>query len=117
VLYPTLALVTRWEVMFFLVGLCLIIAFKLLTGQINTRYLLYGIRQDGTRYFSPMRVQLLVATLGIALEYLLKAAQAPTGTMPNLPDSSLEVLGLSNAAYLGSKGWAAFKKKLTREGN
>ena len=51
----------RWEVILFVFGLAAIVAIKMLTGGINTRYLLYGMRRDGTRYFSPERVQMLVA--------------------------------------------------------
>jgi hypothetical protein len=93
-------------------GLAAIIGYRLLTGQINTKYLLYGMRRDGTRYFSPERVQLLVATFSIAIQYLLNAAQAAPGKVPDLPAGSLQLLGLSHAIYLGGKDWAAFKEKV-----
>jgi len=96
----------KWEVIIFVGGLTAITAFQLLTGRINTHYLLYGTRRDGSRYFSPERVQLLGATIAIALQYLLNAAHcADSGNMPSLPTGSLEILGLSNAVYLGGKGW------------
>src|ERR1043165_145747 len=57
-------------VFLFVVGLAAIIAHRLLTGQINTRYLLYGTKKGGTKYFSPERVQLLLFTLGTAMFYL-----------------------------------------------
>jgi len=106
-----LVFLVRWEVTLFVGGLAITIFLKLLTGQINTTYLLYGTRNDGTKYFSPERVQLLVATLAIAFQYLLNATNAVSGKMPNLPNGSLELLGLSNAVYLGGKAWTALKGK------
>ena len=87
------------------------VATKLLTGSINTHYLLYGTR-SGTRYFSPGRVQLLVVTITVAFQYILNAANARTGELPSLPAGSLELLGLSNAFYLGGKAWFTFKNKI-----
>ena len=109
--FAVLIQTAKWEVILFLGGLAAIIGYRLLTGQINTQYLLYGTRRDGSRYFSPERVQLLVATFSIAFQYLLSAAQTGPGKLPDLPAGSLEVLGLSHAIYLGGKGWAAFKEK------
>ena len=105
----SLIFVAKWEVILFLSLLAAIIGHRLLTGQINTVWLLYETRRDGARYFSPERVQLLVATLSIAFQYLLNAAHTDPGKMPDLPAGSLAVLGLSNGIYLGGKGWAAFK--------
>lgn len=107
--------VARWEVTLFVYALAAIIAYRLLTGQINTRYLLHGVRRDGSRYFSPERVQMLLATIAIAFQYLMLAHQAPPGQMPNLPEGSLQVLGLSHAVYLGGKGLNAFRKISTQK--
>lgn len=104
----------RWEVILFVGGLALTITFRLFTGGINTKYLLYGVRSDGTKFFSPMRVQLLLSTMAVAVQYLLMASRTTSGQMPRLPDASLEILGLSNVIYLGSKAWAIFKKKLPK---
>ena len=102
---------TRWEILFFLVLLAGIVAVRLLTGQINTRYLLYGSkpgrRQDGGRYFSPERVQLLVLTLGAATFYLTQlATTARAGKIPEVPDTLVVAMGGSNAVYLGGKAYA-----------
>jgi hypothetical protein len=102
---------TRWEVTLFVGGLAITIAIRLLTGEINTHFLLYGTRNDGTKYFSPERVQLLVATLTIACQYFLNASHTVAGKMPTLPTGSLELLGLSNAVYLGGKAWTSLKSK------
>jgi hypothetical protein len=58
----SLILTAKWETILFVFALAAIIGYKLLTGQINTRYLFFGLRSDGTRYFSPERLQLLVVT-------------------------------------------------------
>lgn len=114
---PSLVFIAKWEVILFLSALAAIIGFRLLTGQINTQYLFYGLRGDGTRYFSPGRVQLLVATFSIAFQYLVGAAQAPPGQLPDLPAGSLQLLGLSNAIYLGGKSWTTFMTGNDKEGN
>jgi hypothetical protein len=102
--------IAKWEITVFVYGLAATVVIKLLTGEINTRFLLYGLRRDGSRYFSPERVQMLLATFAVAMQYLLLAQRAAPGSMPSLPDGSLELLGLSHAAYLGGKGFTAFRK-------
>ncbi|HTB14964.1 MAG TPA: hypothetical protein VK752_25505 [Bryobacteraceae bacterium] len=109
--FSRLISIARWEVNLFVYGLAAIVALKLLTGQINTRYLLHGMRRDGTRYFSPERVQMLLATIIVALQYLLLVRHAAPGQMPELPNGSLQLLGLSHVIYLGGKGFTAFREK------
>lgn len=113
--YALLIWLARWTVIVFVGALAMTIASKLLTGSINTHYLLYGTRRDGTKYFSPGRVQLLVVTITIAFQYVLNASNAGTGEMPSLPAGSLELLGFSNAFYLGGKAWFTFKEKFLEE--
>jgi len=110
--YSLLIWLAKWEVILIVGGLAVTIALRFLTGGINLNHLLYG-RRDGVPYFSPERVQLLLATLWIAFQYLLNAVHTVTGQMPTLPNGSLELLGLSNALYLGGKGWAAFQSVTT----
>ena len=101
-----LATIAKWEIILFVCAIASIIAMRLLNGRINMRYLLYGTRKDGSRYFSPERVQLLVVTLGVAFQYLVSASHAPPAKMPNLPDGALQLLGVSNGVYLGGKAFA-----------
>jgi hypothetical protein len=103
--------IARWEVLIFVGGMAALIAMRLLTGRINIQYLLWGRRADGSRYFSTERVQLLVATIAIAMDYLLTAMHTPSGNMPKIPDGALELLGASNAIYLGGKGWMMLRNK------
>ena len=122
---PSVSEIVRWEVQLFLLGLVAMVAHQLLTGQINTRRLLYGRMNDtgqpildadgtirgrkreDTPYFSPARVQLLLATLGAAFYYLTQVLNNPNpGTFPPFPDSWPAVLGASNAIYLGGKAYS-----------
>lgn len=96
----------KLEVFLFLVGLAAIIAHRLLNGEINTNYLLYGTKKDGTKYLSPERVQLLLFTLGTAMFYLNSVLQNRTsGVIPDVPHETLALLGGSHAIYLAGKAY------------
>jgi hypothetical protein len=101
----TLVVLIRWEVWLFLFGLVGIVAMQLLTGRINTKGLFYGMRGDGSRYFSPERVQLLAFTLAGAGYYLLRVLENPTD-LPKLSEAWLGLLGASNVLYLGGKAYS-----------
>jgi hypothetical protein len=102
----------KLEVFVFLGGLAAIIANRLLTGQINTDYLLYGKEKDGTRYFSPERVQLLLFTLGTATFYLNNVLQnRGSGVLPDVSTETLALLGGSHAIYLGGKAYMMLFKR------
>jgi hypothetical protein len=122
---PAISQIVTWEVQLFLLALFGIIAMQLLTGQISTKNLLYGRKndtgdpivgadglthgrkKDDTLYFSPERVQLLLSTLGAALYYLTQVLNNPhPGTFPPLPESWPAVVGGSNAIYLGGKAYS-----------
>jgi hypothetical protein len=105
-----LASIAKWESFLIVGSLIAIIAVDLLTGKIDMHFLFYGLRGDGSRYFSPGRVQLLVATISVACQYLINASQAQFGSMPGLPAGALELLGASNALYLGGNAITAFWK-------
>lgn len=102
----------KFEVFLFLVGLAAIIAYRLLTGQINTQYLLYGTKRDGTKYYSPERLQLLLFTLGTAMFYLNSVLQdRHSGVLPDVSTQTLALLGGSHAIYLGGKAYMMLFKK------
>lgn len=122
-----IAQIVTWEVKGFLFALFGIVAVHLLAGQINTKNLLYGRKNDtgqplfdesghfqsrkteDTRYFSPDRVQLLLLTLGAGFYYLTEVLNNPKpGTFPPIPTSWTAVLGGSNALYLGGKALSRF---------
>lgn len=107
-----------FEVIVFLGGLAAIIAYRMLTGRINTHYLLYGTSKGGKKYLSPERVQLLLFTLGTAMFYLMQvmdlvklAKPGDTLALPDIPAKTLAFLGGSNAIYLGGKAYSMLFKK------
>jgi hypothetical protein len=105
-----------FEVILFLGGLAAIIAYRLLTGGINTHYLLYGKRKNGTRYLSPERVQLLLFTLGTAMFYVVDVLEKrQTGELPDVPAKTLALLGGSHAIYLGGKAYTMLSTKIKGE--
>lgn len=100
-----------WEGILFFGVLGAILFTQLLSGDINTRGLLYG-RKNSQLYFSPGRVQLLVLTLGGAFNYLMSALQAPTPhSLPPVPAEWIAILGGSNGVYLLGKAYATFLPK------
>ena len=102
-------------VLVFVGGLAGIIAHRLLTGQINTRGLFYGTQKDGTKYFSPERVQLMVFTLGVAMFYLNSVTQnRGSGVLPDVSTQTLALLGGSHAIYLGGKAYMMLLKKTNK---
>jgi hypothetical protein len=108
---------TVYVVTFVLAALAITISMRLLDGTINTRGLLFGRRRDGTRYFSPERVQLLAATFWAAAQYLGEVLQHPhAGSLPEVPVATLGLLGGSHGVYLGGKAFALLFSSVSREG-
>jgi hypothetical protein len=122
---PDVRQIVTWEVQLFLLALFGIVVMQLLSGQINTKNLLCGrkndtgepivgpdgqtrgLKKEDTLYFSPERVQLLLFTLGAAFYYLTQVLNNPNpGTFPPLPTSWPAVIGGSNALYLGGKAYS-----------
>ncbi len=100
------------EVYVFLGALAAIIGYRVLTGQINMNYLLYGTRKGGAKYFSPERIQLLLFTLGTAMFYLNDVMQHRTsGVLPDVSTETLALLGGSHAVYLSGKAYMMLLKK------
>lgn len=105
----------KLEVFGFVASLAAIIAYRLLTGQINSRYLLYGTQKDGTKYFSPERVQLLLFTLGTAMFYLNEVMQnRASGILPDVSTETLALLGGSHAIYLSGKAYMMLFKRSSK---
>jgi hypothetical protein len=100
------------EVSLFLGALVAIIGYRVLTGQINTKYLLYGTKKGGAKYLSPERVQLLLFTLGTAMFYLNDVIQhRGTGVLPDVSKETLALLGGSHAIYLSGKAYMMLFKE------
>ena len=105
-----------WIVGLFLGGLIAVILFRMLTGQINMRGLLYGRMSDGNYYFSPERVQLMIFTIWVGLFYLLDTFETrvvnPTPetahTLPEVNTPTLALVGGSQTIYLVGKAVSMF---------
>ena len=89
-----------WEGLAFLLVLFGIVVVQLLTGQISLTRLL--MKKEGDRSFSPERVQLLLATLATASQYLSQVLKDPS-QLPRVPNSWLLLYGGSHALYLGRR--------------
>jgi hypothetical protein len=97
-----LQVVARWEAILLLAGFGAVIGWRLIRSAAFDGLLRAN---DGT--FSPGRVQLLVATVGAALEYLLGVLHDPTH-LPTIPSGIVMAVGGSQAVYLGLKAWNIF---------
>jgi hypothetical protein len=99
------------EMALLLAALAACIFFQIVTRRINTSGLFYGRYSDGTQYFSPERVQLLLATLtGASYYFGLVLSQDHITQFPPVPKELLELLGGSHVLYLGGKTFTTFTK-------
>jgi hypothetical protein len=98
----------RWEGLGLLFALFGVVAIQTLTGQISTAGLL--MKKEGDRSFSPERVQLLIATLASAFQYLTQLAKDPTH-FPQVPASWLLLFGGSHSLYLGRRLYLSQSKQ------
>ena len=99
--------ILHFEALAFVYGLAVIVAVKVLTGQINLSGLIR--RKDGSGQTSPERLQLLLATIAAGARYLTQVAQAPNGIMPDIDNSWLYLMGGSSGIYVLHKAWSTFK--------
>jgi hypothetical protein len=120
-LLTNIAWFVRLDVIVFLGGLAAIIAYRLLTGGINTKYLLYSKGKGGKRSLSPERVQLLLFTLGTAMAYLLEVTNQIERTkpgealsLPDIPVKTLALLAGSHGIYLGGKAYSMLFKRIAK---
>jgi hypothetical protein len=105
-----------WIVGLFLGGLVTLVLYRMVTGQINMRNLLYGRMSDGSAYLSPERVQLMIFTVWVGLFYALETFETrvvnPTPetahTLPDVNTQTLALLGGSQTIYLLGKAVSMF---------
>ena len=108
----SIAIVVPLIVLGFLAALASVVGMQILNGTISTRFLLYGTKADGTKYFSPERVQLLLFTIWTALSYLLSVMKnlGSSSTLPDISNQTLYLLSGSHAVYLGGKAMTMLRK-------
>jgi len=112
-----LARLTIWATFGIVAALGATILMGLATRSINSRYMLYGRDGNGNPYFSPERVQLLVATIAVSISFLVTSASTTNGQMPTLPTPVLGLIGASSAIYLGGKGLTTIQAILNAQVN
>ena len=104
--------VLRLEITIFVVALAAIVFFRLLTGEIDMRGLLYEKGPGKTLVtYSPARVQLLMLTLAAAAYYFsLVVGNLHDGIyeFPLLPEKWLLILGGSHSVFLAPKAYSLF---------
>ena len=97
-----IAKVFTYEVFGFLGALAAIIAYRLLTREINLSGLLR--RKQDSQALSPERLQLLLATLTMSANYLSAVMSAQTtNTLPDVPAPMLAAFGASGLIYAAGK--------------
>jgi hypothetical protein len=99
--------IMHFEALGFLYGLAVVVAYQILTRQINLQGMLQ--RKDGSGQTSPERIQLLLATIAAAARYAAQVAQAPPGTLPDIDNNWLYLMGGSSSIYVLHKAWNIFK--------
>jgi hypothetical protein len=87
------------ELWLFVLGVPLLVTYKMLTGRINVKHLL---ADKETGALSASRVQLLALTVAGALAYIALAAESD-GYLPELDPNLLLIIGGSNSIYLATK--------------
>ncbi len=90
------------EIFLILMGIMLVVIYRILTGQINTNGLLLDKNNTKDKQVSPGRVQLLLFTVIGALYYITQILANPK-ILPEIPSEYLYILAGSNVAYLGGK--------------
>jgi len=102
--------ILEYEVWGFLGLLAAIVAYRLLTRQINLHGLLK--RKNGSGSLSPERVQLLLATMAFGGKYLSDVFQASNSDkLPDIDPQWLYALGGSSALYVLGKSITTFRKR------
>jgi hypothetical protein len=112
----SIARILHLEALIFLYGLAGTVAYQMLTGRINVSGLLAQKMKvkRGRPNTSPERVQLLLATLAAASNYLGQVAHAPPGTLPDISYQWLYLMGGSSGIYALGKAWNTLKQKKSR---
>lgn len=103
--WQLLALVVGFGITVVILGIALIVLWKIFTGAIDLTFLI--AETDGKASLS--RFQFLVFTFVVAGVFLLLSLES--GTFVDLPNNVLILLGLSGGGYAVSKGISASAKK------
>ena len=97
------------EIWFLLICTAAITIFQLLTGRINLKGLLY--EENTSDKFSPVRLQLLLISVAVALYYLYQLFKEPT-RFPMVNVGVVLVFGVSNLVYIAGKYWVLCRTEM-----
>ena len=106
----TLFTVQRYAMFFLLAVLAGIVGYRLLTGKIITKGLLLDKQDKAGGKFSPGRLQMLMATILVAIYFVTQVLQSEK--LPELPREFLLALSGSHLLYLGGKTYGLLVQKL-----
>jgi len=98
----------KWELVVLVTSIGLVSLWRLLKDGSFA-----GLLRAENRTLSPGRIQMLMVTVLIALQYLLSTIHDPTH-LPDISPNLVAVLGGSQLVYLGGKAWDAFWPKSNR---
>lgn len=102
--------ILHFEGIGFLYALLAIVAYQMMTGQINLRWLLSRKSRDNPNQTSPERIQLLLATIATSARYLGEVRQSTGANLPDLDKTWLYLMGGSGGLYVLRKAWTAWKE-------
>jgi hypothetical protein len=110
---PYLAKAAQLETIILLSGLMIVVACKLIAGDIHRSGLLTVSkdprRPDAPSEFSPARAQMLMATLLGAMYYIIQVINNRSADrLPDAPSALVGIIGGSHAIYLGGKVQSAW---------
>ena len=97
------------EIWFLLIVMSAIIISRLITGRINLKGLLY--EKNIANKFSPVRIQLLLVSVAVALYYLFKLYDDPT-RFPMVNKDVVLLFGVSNLVYIAGKYWVLCRTEM-----
>ena len=96
-----------WAYRLLVGSLAAVVGLQILNGRINTKGLFQGQRGDGSQYFSPERIQLLMVTVAAAAKYAASVMANPhASALPDVPPEWLQLMGGSHAVYLARKAYS-----------
>jgi len=105
----SMASVMQWALILIIVAFALIVLIKIYTNQINLGSLL---SESGTTKASMSRFQFLIFTFVIAGLYLTLSLES--GTLVEVPNGALLLLGISAGGYVIGKGVPTPKSDTTK---
>lgn len=89
------------EAVGFVYAMAALVAYRMLTSQINVRGLL--LDKTGSGKVTPARVQLMIATIVVAGKFLVDASASRTPALPSIDSNWLYLLGGSSGIYVARK--------------